>query len=161
MKCDFDDCHEVATFHVTDLESSKTTHWCHQHAHHKLVRDAHPSFPDSSRQIDYNTYCLQCGHDKASYFGVVNEGAFSCPGCSRNLLNVTGTHCTPLTDSIFNPTIIRECRTVPIAYKDGIFIVASDFAESDKIEKMRFLTNTDCLLVYAEPEFIDSLISQI
>jgi hypothetical protein len=57
-----------------------------------------------------------------------------------------------------NPTIIRECRIVPVAENDGLLTVASDFADIEMIEKTRFITNTDFLVVYADPHHIDSLI---
>lgn len=76
------------------------------------------------------------------------------------LADISGSEHDVITDTDINPTIIRNCRIVPINENEqtGRITVAFDFVDLEQIEKLRFLTNVDCLAVYASPNHIDSLI---
>ena len=161
MNCQFDGCTIPATFHITDQNAGQTLHYCETHAREhlaSLAADQAHTTHQPQRKIDFDTYCSACGHDDQSHEPAEPSSAFCCPACSRSILNITGTNHAVITDTDLPRSIMRGCRIIPVAENDGLLTVAFDFVDLDMVEKTRFITNTDFLVVYAEPKYIDSLI---
>ena len=159
MNCQFDGCTNPATFHITDRVIYQTMHYCEIHARdHLALFDNSQSSQPTRRNIDFDTFCSACGHDDQSYESTNQSMAVHCPSCSRGILDITGSQHSVITDTDINPTIMRACRIIPVTENDGLLTVASDFVDIELIEKTRFLTNTDFLVVYAAPNHIDSII---
>ena len=157
MNCQFGGCTNPATFHITDRVIAQTLHYCEIHAREHLGYCESQSAQQTRRNIDFDTYCSACGHDDQSYESADHSTVIPCPSCSRTILNITGTRHAVITDTDINPTIMRECRIIPVAENNGLLTVTSDFVDIELIEKTRFITNTDFLVVYSEPHHIDSL----
>lgn len=152
LTCQIDGCHQKATFHIS--EHGRTQHLCEIHGRRYLA--AADEGPILHPEIDWDTYCSICGHDARSY--TLSETWFRCPACSGHILDLTGAQHAVLTHSTIPDQLVHDCRAVPVSFDEDRLIVVTDFADVERLEKLRFVVNRRLRAVYADPRHIDSLL---